>query len=417
MGLLASILRTGKKGVLAPEWVASLDGKITSQIACGFLDEESIVACTSTGNIYAVNSSGNTKWKFSSTKKITKEEEFFMEDGESSRLKSSPVIADIDKNGYGEVIFGSEHGTLYAVDCKGKLLWSFKASDAIGGSACVEDINNDGKLEILFGSSDGRFYALSGSGKLLWRFNANSGIESQPAALSGLKKSKKIVFGTNDGTLHCLNEKGKELWAFRSSDKITTQPSIGNLFSDTRKFIVFGSQDNSIYSLNEEGSLQWAYKTEGKIFSKAALADINNDNRLEVIFGSCDDKLHVLSSTGKKIWDYETNFWVVAPPIVSDFDNDHKLEISIGSYDNSIYILEAEGKYSLDYIPGISGITGQSGHYTDLVTSEPGDYIAKVLSAYKTDGIIVGQAAFESGKSIVAASETGKLYKLKYRGI
>ena len=417
MTLIASFLESvkgGKKCKIDAEWSVSLDSHITSQLSSGYLDEDSVVVGTASGKVRAFSSYGKEKWSFSASKAPGKEEAFFLEDESLGKIKSSPVIADINKDGRGEVIFGTEYGVLYALDCKGKPLWNFKARDEISGSVFVEDINKDGRAEILFGSSDSNFYALTSQGKLLWEFNAGSGIESQP----GVTKNgpKKIIFGSNDGTVYALNEKGKKMWEFKAGDKITAQPCIGNLYNDAREFIILGSLDNNLYVLANDGKLCWNYKTEGRIFSKAVLCDLNKDRRNEIVFGSCDDKIHILSDSGKKIWDFETNFWVVPSPIVGDFDDNGQLEVAVGSCDNFVYILEAEGKYALDYMPGISGITGQPGNYTDLPTSEPGCYIGNVLSKYKTDGMIVG-SALSSGKSIIAATETGKLYKLKYTGI
>ena len=159
MTLLASFLesvKSGKKGKIDAEWSISLDSHITSQLSSGYLDEDSIVMGTASGKVCAFNSYGKEKWSFSASKTLGKEEAFFMEDESLSKIKSSPVIADINKDGRGEVIFGTEYGTLYALDCRGRLMWSFKAKDAISGSAFVEDINKDGKAEILFGSSEDR---------------------------------------------------------------------------------------------------------------------------------------------------------------------------------------------------------------------------------------------------------------------
>jgi len=412
MGLMASLLGRGSKGAIEKEWAVSLGSRISSQIVTGYIDEESVVACTSTGVICALSSSGQLKWTFSTLTSVSRSDAFFLEGGGASSIKSTPVIADINQDGKGEVICGSQHGTLYALDCKGRLLWAFRAQDSINGSVCVADINNDRKPEILFGSNDGNLYALTSLGKLLWKFNAGSAIESHPVFSRDINQ---VIFGADNGSVYSLSGTGRKLWEFKTYAKITAQPVIGDLYGDGRKFIVAGSLDTNLYTIASDGKLEWFYKTEGKIFSKAVLADVNSDKKMEVIFGSCDDKLHVLSAFGNKIWDYETDFWIVASPLVSDFDGDNRLEVAIGSYDGFVYLLEAEGKYSLDYIPGISGITSQAGNYTDVALSEPGSYRGILLSKYKTEGTIVGQGILNGGKAMVAASDIGKIYKLKYK--
>ena len=87
MSILSTLWGKGKKAALQCEWAISLDSQITSQLTSGFLDEESIVAGTADGKIYAIGSSGKIKWSYSITKSIKKEEAFFMENENITRIK------------------------------------------------------------------------------------------------------------------------------------------------------------------------------------------------------------------------------------------------------------------------------------------------------------------------------------------
>ena len=179
--------------------------------------------------------------------------------------------------------------------------------------------------------------------------------------------------------------------------------------------IIICSHDNNLYALDDKGNTLWEYATKGKIFSNAIIADVNHDNKHEVLVGSCDDKLHVVSYRGTRMWDYETNFWVVAAPLVFDLNNNKEIKIAVGSYDGFVYLLEGEADFVLDYMPGISSITQQSGHYFDVITKEPGKYYGKLLCKYNAGGTITGMTALANKENgLLVTTNTKKLDKLIY---
>ena len=176
-----------------------------------------------------------------------------------------------------------------------------------------------------------------------------------------------------------------------------------------------GTNDGFLYLFDHNGEVLWTYKAGASIPSSATLADINGDKKMEVLFGCCDDQVYALASDGNKLWSYETSFWVVAPPIAADVDGDGRLEIVACSYDHSVYVLDAEGQFLLNYVPGVAGITQQSGSYSDIMTIPPGRYIGKKIWEYKTDGMIVGSSLDAAKVSIVVTTGKGKMTVLKHK--
>jgi len=413
MGLLKSIggIFGKKEAKLEKKWDFAADSPITTSLNSDMLQpkKRAIVFATKNGKVYVLNENAKVEWVYDIKEKFTATESFFLDEDLAKNIYSTPVLADINKDEKKEVIFGSEIGKLYVLSSSGEPLWFYKTKGAIRSMVLAEDINNDNELEIIFGSKDKNLYVLNSKGKLIWKFQAKSEIEGTAVVLKS-KKNIQIIFGSNDGTIYSLDNKGKLLWQFKTNGKIIAQPAIGKIYNDETDYIVVGSFDRNMYVLTEDGKLEWRYKTEGNIFSKARLVDINNDKKLEVVFGSCDDKIHALSSKGDKIWSYETDFWVVTTPIVTDINNDGRLEVIVGSYDHSLYVLDAEGAFLLNYMPGIAGITQQSGHYNELITSEPGKYHAKKLWQYKTDGKIVASTCLvNEEKNIIVGLDNGKL--------
>lgn len=395
-----------KKG-LVKEWSFSADSVITSAAA---VNHDLIVFGTKNGKIYALDHDGKEKWVYETAKSVSKEKEFFSDSSKFRQISSNPIIKDIDDDGYEEIILSTEAGKLIVLKPNGKVLWNFSAQDAIKASPLIADINKDKKLEIIFGSDDNYIYNLNDRGKLIWKYKMKSGIQSTPEL--GPKRNQ-IVFGTNDGMIYSLNKEGKILWDFKTEDKVTAQPVITSINNDIA--IIIGSQDKNLYALDSRGSLLWKYPTGGKIFSKSSIFDLNHDKNPEMLVGSCDDKLHVISHRGIKMWDYETNFWVVSSPLVFDINKDNKIEIVMGSYDGMVYVLDGEADFALDYVPGISSITQQSGHYFDVITKEPGDFYGNLLCKYNMGSIIIGITPIEGERSgILITTNTKKLDKLIY---
>ncbi|MDP7141407.1 MAG: PQQ-binding-like beta-propeller repeat protein [Candidatus Woesearchaeota archaeon] len=400
---------SGKRtGRLEQKWTFDAKSQILSTPTVSKIgnNETSIVFGTKDGNIHSLKEDSTLNWTYSISEKKSKVEMLFLEKEFYKGIYSSPAIADINNDQKPETIIGSDIGKIYALNHKGKLLWNFATNDIVRSSPLIADINNDNQLEIIFGSNDTYLYCLDNKGRILWNFKADSGIESSPNILQD-----RIIFGSNKGMIYCLNNTGKLLWKFKTKGKIACRPVIGDIYGSGRPSIVIGSCDNNLYVLNPEGKLEWKYPTEGRIYGDACLVDVNNDKRLEIIFGSCDNNIYVLSSNGTKIWSYASNFFIVDKPIVVDMDNNGKLEIGIGSYDHFLYIFEGEGAFKLNYMPGLSGIVQQTGHYSDVMSSEPGKYIGKKLWQFKAEDIIIGTSYFinHEGINIIVATKNGKI--------
>ena len=355
---------------------------------------------------------GNPKWIYSAEEQHSQVELMFLDTDKANSISSSPNVADINNDGHKEIIFGTESGRLYAIDNKGKQLWSYHTDGPIRGTPFIQKFANN-QIGILFGSLDKNLYFLNGKGQLLWRYNAKSEIQSTPAVM--IAQRPLIIFGTDDGIVHALDLKGTLLWQYKTEDKVLAQAACDRLSPNGELNILIGSTDGTMYCINERGSLLWTYETDGAICSKAAIADINKDGRKEIVFGSCDNSVYAIDMNGKKLWSYETDFWVVASPIIADLDSDGRMEIVVGSYDHNIYVLDSEGSYVLDYVPGVSGIVTQTGHYGDAMTSGPGKTQGKKIWQYKTEGVVVGCAYLSGEKNLIVNTESGKINDLIHK--
>ena len=405
-----------KIGSLDMDLTIDVKTDITTRPIVADLDpkrKEVIIFGTKDGRLIAVRGSG-IEWIFSAKETKSDVEELFRDESRGNSINSQPIVADINKDGNLEILFGSDNGKLYALDSTGNYMWDFKTKDSIRTTPIYTDITSDNASYVIFGGNDGFLYCLDPLGALIWKFKASSGIESSPAYLVK-GKERQIVFGSNDGTLYSVNSDGQLNWKHKLKAKVSAQPAIGDVFGDNDPHIAVGTTDGAMNLFSSDGELLWTYKTGGSIPNAAVLADLNNDKKLEIIFGSCDDNVYVLSAEGSKIWSFETSFWVASTPIVADIDNDGKLEVIICSYDQSVYILDGQGQYILNYVPGLSSITQQSGHYTDLLSIPPGRFVGKKIWEYRTDGKIIGSDLDKAKMSIVVTTNNGKISILKHK--
>jgi len=403
-------------GKLDKKWDFDAQSAISSAPLVADIDgdgRKEIIFGTKKGKLYVLSPDAGIKWFYDSNETVDEVELMFLDVDNVSSIEAPPNVGDINGDDRTEVVFGTELGMVYVLDDKGKLLWKYKVDGAIRGQVLLYDLYGDDDIKVIFGSDDGKLYVLTSTGKLVWKFDAGSPIQSTPAIMH--KDRPSIVFGADDGNVFCVDRKGDMIWKFKTKDKIFAQPAIEKLLRDDRLFVVIGSSDHVLYVLDEAGELFWSYKTEGAILSKACLADINNDKKMEIVFGSCDNNVYALTSEGDKIWSYETDFWVVSEPIVEDIDGDGRKEIIVGSYDHNIYVLDSEGSYVLDYVPGLSGVVQQAGHYSDIITQEPGKVSGKKIWQFKTDGIIVGCAYLPEDNSVIVNTKSGLVNDLVHK--
>ncbi len=385
--------------LLAAPKIADIDGDGKQEILFG----------TKEGRLISIDLDGNLKWSFSVSNEYTDMELMFLDAETSNSISGTPNIEDINNDGKKEIVFGTEQGILHVLDYSGKELWKFPTGGPIRGAALIQRFANN-QTGVFFGSHDKQLYFLNGAGQLYWKFAADSPIESCPILTP--TPVPMIIFGTNDGTLYSINLKSELLWKYAIGRKILAQAvSVRDEKENLR--IIVGATDGDIYCIDENGALLWRFHTEGAIFSPVTVDDINNDGKKEIVFGSCDNKVYALTIDGKELWNYETDFWVVTSPLIADIDGDGRKEIVVGSYDHNIYILDAEGSYLLDYVPGVSGIVGQTGQYGEALTKQPGKTKGKKIWQYQTEGIIVGCAHIDG--SIIVNTESGKINDLVHR--
>ncbi|MBN1581145.1 MAG: VCBS repeat-containing protein [Anaerolineae bacterium] len=191
---------------------------------------------------------------------------------------SSPVLADLDRDGQLWIVFGDDDGFLHVLDLNGRERAGFPVRTlgpkpgptptphppggnihSIEASPAVGDLDGDGRLEIVAGSWDGRMYVWNDRGQLYpgWPVAVGDQIISS-AALVDLDDDNRldIVAGSKDHLLYGWTAAGEPLpgFPYDLGAHVFSSPWIGDLDGDDRADIVVGA-NNGIHLLRDVGPL------------------------------------------------------------------------------------------------------------------------------------------------------------------
>jgi outer membrane protein assembly factor BamB len=196
----------------------------------------------------------------------------------SGEINSPPVIDD-----YGEIYFGSEDGSVYALKLDGTLKWSYDTGDGVTAAPLVSTLNR-----LYVGSKNGKFYCFNRTtGDTIWTYQANDQIYSSAT----IDNSGRLFFADLDGQVYCLDsEFGTLRWQATVGNRIYSTPA----FSPDGSILYVGGFDKYVYALDAaSGAVQWNYLTNGYILSSMA---VDGDG---VIYASSSDmKLYALNPDG-----------------------------------------------------------------------------------------------------------------------
>jgi outer membrane protein assembly factor BamB len=175
----------------------------------------------------------------------------------SSRSESSPLVHN------GRVFFGSEGGTLYALDAKsGKQDWTYSAGGAIKGSPTLSD---DGIL--FFGAYGGSVHAVRArDGARIWSKSAAGGLRGGNFYATAAVAYGRVYIGATDGRAYSLSAKdGRIAWAHQTGRYVYSSAAIKNV-KGRGPMVFFGSYDGTFYALDaRSGKVRWTHRSGGKI--------------------------------------------------------------------------------------------------------------------------------------------------------
>ena len=238
-----------------------------------------------------------------------------------SPVRRAVATADIDQDGFPEIVFGDQNGYVYALHHNGSSVngWPKQAHDFIKSSPVIADIEGDGDLEIIISSGFTQQRIISA-----WHHDGTM-VDGWPQE-NGLPFVQPSVGDIdNDGDLEILaggtipnkpyarffvwhhNGTMVDGWPIifpwdgsQNVDYIYAQPVIGDIDGDTDVEIIVGSYNNKLYAWHHNATnvTGWPKIIGDSVDSTAAIADIDNDDLVEVAVAGDDGKIYVWDLDG-----------------------------------------------------------------------------------------------------------------------
>lgn len=298
-----------------------IDEEIWRSAAYGDINEDGskdlVVACK-TGKIYAVDNDGNTIFSFD----------------ECLQQILTPIICNIIGDETPEIISFGIDKKIIALDSNGNLISGFPVELAnIGISEmAAADINIDGYSEIIIGTQTGELYGISGDGEILDGFPVDLGfpICASPVILD----NKNIVLGTCNSKLFIISPAGDILLEKDLVDKIAGSSILANFDEDIDLEIGFVTSNGSACIINQDGTELpgWPVELDTQFSNSPLAADINGDELVDLLCLSFANELYILRPNGEEFAfsPVPANLSGNTPASIDDVDGDYDYEVISG---------------------------------------------------------------------------------------
>ncbi|MHA1442079.1 MAG: FG-GAP-like repeat-containing protein, partial [Candidatus Heimdallarchaeota archaeon] len=173
------------------------------------------------------------------------------------------------------------------------------------------DLNNNGFLEVIAHSGDGKLYCISHLGIEIWNLTITSpsaNIFSSPSIgdLDNDDTLEIVIGGYNNNKIFCVNHLGTEEWNYTTGGSIRSSAAFADLDNDDTLEVLIGSFGSDLYCLSHSGEVEWIFATTYGIYPSPIVVDLENDGIKEAIISDsvycyCINLTDV-SSSGLQEW-------------------------------------------------------------------------------------------------------------------
>jgi len=397
--------------------------------------------------------------------------------GKVLRKVMTDPVGDRDVNGVavhaGRLFFGNDNDQFFAYNLygDGRFVWQAAVDGDIEGSPALEDLNSDGVLDAIFGTEGGSLYALDGrSGAVLWK----QSVPFKPSftypefrsfmASPGLVDINKdgvrdVVIGSRNGTVYAFDgQTGAILWDFRTkepsgvyasafiSDTILVAETYSRLFEldfqgqVLREILIQGKSRQGLFGSpvklpsgailigsswmsgqsgiwfippGENLPTERCFLPVGKVSATPVVADVYGDTGLEILVVTEAGELIVFSESGDILSREKLPYGVEATPYIGDIDGDGTLDLVIAGQDKEthVYTLPKKGRV---YWQGFRGNAWNTGQVADTLSIYPTHYRPLVPTlddekVFVKRELVYQSDAYDSGKDLISEEGIGNV--------
>jgi len=307
-----------------------------------------------------------------------------------AHILSTPVIADIDKDGVQEMVIAvsyffdheyyrdSDHAkelegidigkyvassiVVFNLDTR-QVKWAAEldlSTDTVHfrahvfSSPTVVDLDGDGYLDILIGTAYGYFYVIDHRGKVRNKFPLEMAEIHAPVIAADINDDGKIEMVTTDshGNVAAWTAEGEEIWEVHLKSLIPQRPTVGDVNGDGHTDVVVPTVSGNIYVLSgKDGSKiqPFPYRTHGRIMSPVLLLDMSkhgeNAKGLTLATTSFDGYLYLIegSSGCADVVDIgETSYTMV---LADNVDGGDDLDLIVTTMNGNVFCFSTQSPH------------------------------------------------------------------------
>ncbi len=264
---------------------------------------------------------------------------------------SSPLIKDVDGDGYDEVIFGSDDCNLYALKINEKAeiidVKTFKTNGFVSSSPTLLPLD-ELKFDIVIGSWDENIYRVDGSNLTAkWQIPVSNFIWSSPAVCD-LNGDGKFEIVCVSSSIFILNESGNVIASKPLGSFTVSSPAICDIDEDDIAELITLSDGVYIFKPNLSLKENFPMKFKSTFWASPIICDVNGDGIQEVIACDYSGNIWVLNHKGELIPEFNKKVGtsIVSTPLAIDIDKDGLIELVICTMDGRVWISPTKGKES-----------------------------------------------------------------------
>jgi outer membrane protein assembly factor BamB len=262
-------------------------------------------------------------------------------------IVATPIISDVNNDGFWDVVFADSLGYAQAFDPHNKkMIYSIQLGNPVISSLVEVEVDNKDPKEILVVTRRGSFFTLNNKGNYLYKSRSeffNESIFSQPLVL--FDKKIFLLAGMKGSLWSVDSDYGEVLWVNNNSpikeEAIFSSPVWAGT-SDKQSMIIVASEQGRIAAFNVKGGgLFWEKKFAQGFKSSLLLTE-------KGIFASgLDGTLWLLSLQGEVIAKNQVPETFISSPVLINFSQKNNIvtkKIIVASESGKVFLITFDSK-------------------------------------------------------------------------
>ncbi|MFH1738004.1 MAG: PQQ-binding-like beta-propeller repeat protein, partial [bacterium] len=325
---------------LAPAWSMQIEWRrMTGQWAVETSPVVADIDKDGSDEILCVNQSGQLLlWNLDGTA-IGEGQDGLVAQMPEGRWTTTPTVVDSAQKI--RIVLCNVEGLVVGMDTDFKSLWQYQlGGETTWGRAIPAVGQDDSRTRLYFGDCSGSVTCLDFDGNKVWAKSLGQEKCGAPLQIFSSKSGSQSVLAAFGSTLYCLSPDGEIVWSTDLAGKIMTRPEILSLPDE--EIIVCGAGAGSLFGINPEGDILWESAIGDEIDTSIAFFPRSNDSPLILCTGLWGN-LNAIDIDGNHIWTHLYRAKGRGVPLVADINHDGNLEILVTTYHSYVFVFNENG--------------------------------------------------------------------------